>query len=284
VGSCTDLIATVSYPLRRIYGDQFVIGPLSVLVDPIRAQRIFGLRPGGTFSPEVSYFYRKQLQEADLIVINKLELATTDECAALRAALAQHFPGKPVREVSARLGTNLTAWFDEVTRAPELLSQNGLDIDYGRYADGEAQLGWLNATIRFTANPAIDANALLTALGAGLQQRLKSAGAEIAHLKMTLEPDPALNGIASLNLVRNDSVPELALTLDEPVNAGDLIVNIRAETAPETLSAGLQTEIQQLPRGFPGLAWAITNVESFRPGKPQPTHRFTPEGGDAMSS
>src|SRR5690242_20016016 len=29
VGSCTDLVATVSYPLRRIYGDAFTVAPLS---------------------------------------------------------------------------------------------------------------------------------------------------------------------------------------------------------------------------------------------------------------
>src|SRR5881398_3379699 len=28
VGSCTDLVATVTYPLRRIYGDDFFIAPL----------------------------------------------------------------------------------------------------------------------------------------------------------------------------------------------------------------------------------------------------------------
>ena len=37
VGSCTDLVATVTYPLRRIYGDDFSIAPVSVLVDPVRA-------------------------------------------------------------------------------------------------------------------------------------------------------------------------------------------------------------------------------------------------------
>src|SRR5437764_6235432 len=30
VGSCTDLVATVTYPLRRIYGDRYHIAPLSV--------------------------------------------------------------------------------------------------------------------------------------------------------------------------------------------------------------------------------------------------------------
>jgi G3E family GTPase len=50
VGSCTDLKATVDYPLRRIYGDAYAIAPLSVLVDPIRAARILGLESGKSFS------------------------------------------------------------------------------------------------------------------------------------------------------------------------------------------------------------------------------------------
>src|SRR6266498_2642443 len=73
VGSCTDLVATVTYPLRRIYGDRFTIAPLSVLVDPQRALRIFGLggSTGRAFSDKVVYIYRKQLEEADLVIINK---------------------------------------------------------------------------------------------------------------------------------------------------------------------------------------------------------------------
>ena len=46
VGSCTDLVATVSYPLRRIYGNDFRISPLSVLVDPVRAERVLGIDTG----------------------------------------------------------------------------------------------------------------------------------------------------------------------------------------------------------------------------------------------
>src|SRR5436309_9955939 len=74
VGSCTDLVATVTYPLRRIYGDNFSITPLSVLVDPVRALRVFGLERGGKFSEKVLYIYRKQLEEADIIAVNKRDL------------------------------------------------------------------------------------------------------------------------------------------------------------------------------------------------------------------
>src|SRR5262249_6714242 len=43
VGSCTDLVASVSYPLRRLYGDSYTIAPLSVMVDSLRALRVFGV-------------------------------------------------------------------------------------------------------------------------------------------------------------------------------------------------------------------------------------------------
>ncbi|MCZ7639933.1 MAG: CobW-like GTP-binding protein [Verrucomicrobia bacterium] len=74
VGSCTDLVATVTYPLRRLYGDDFTVAPVSVLVDPVRAERIFGLSQGGAFSSKVRYIYLKQVEEADLVVISKCDL------------------------------------------------------------------------------------------------------------------------------------------------------------------------------------------------------------------
>src|SRR5213078_2397550 len=92
VGSCTDLVATVTYPLRRIYGGNFFIAPLSVLVDPIRALRILGLEEGGKFSEKVLYIYRKQLEEADIIVINKCDVIDASRLRVLEEALAGQFP------------------------------------------------------------------------------------------------------------------------------------------------------------------------------------------------
>jgi G3E family GTPase len=74
VGSCTDLVATVMYPLRRLCADSFTVAPVSVLVDPIRAARVLGLEKGGSFSEKVLYIYLKQLEEADLVIISKSDL------------------------------------------------------------------------------------------------------------------------------------------------------------------------------------------------------------------
>src|SRR5688572_9494135 len=50
VGSCTDLVAAVTVPLRQIYGETFRVAPLSVLVDPVRAMQILGVEGEDRFS------------------------------------------------------------------------------------------------------------------------------------------------------------------------------------------------------------------------------------------
>src|SRR6266496_4356098 len=136
VGSCTDLVATVTYPLRRIYGDNFSVGPLSVVVDPIRARRVFHLESGGRFSEKVHYIYRKQLEEADVIVVNKSDLIDSDKRRALRDTLATEYPRAEIYEVSARHGAGLDAWFDRITSA-EQFARATMEVDYALYAEGE---------------------------------------------------------------------------------------------------------------------------------------------------
>src|ERR1044071_1087120 len=92
VGSCTDLAATVTYPLRRMYQDNFTVAPISVLVDPVRAQRVFGLAEGGSFSEKVLYIYQKQIEEADIVVISKSDLLDAAPLKALRQAIISKYP------------------------------------------------------------------------------------------------------------------------------------------------------------------------------------------------
>ena len=273
VGSCTDLVATVTYPLRRMYGGQFTIAPLSVLVDPVRAARVFGLEAGGTFSEKVLYIYRKQLEEADLIVINKRDLLDDAQRAALRAALARAFPRAGVMEVSARTGVGLDDWFARIAESRQPAGE-AMAVDYEVYAEGEALLGWLNGTVRVGSPAAFDGNELLRALAAGLQRRLAAGGAEIAHLKMTLSPDEGLGDTAVINLVRNDFVPELSQELAEPLERGQVILNLRAEAAPEVLRDAVTAAVGQLVAGGSRPIARIEHLEYFRPGKPQPTHRI----------
>jgi G3E family GTPase len=272
VGSCTDLVATVSYPLRRIYGDSFTIAPLSVLVDPIRAGRILGLEEGRSFSPKVVYVYRKQLEEANLIVINKCDLISEEQRAALEAALREAFPQAEVLSCAAKDGTGLTGWFEKVMGA-DCGDGATMQIDYDTYAEGEALLGWLNTTIGLTADEPFDGNALLMDLTDRIGRRLKEAGFEIAHLKMTLDANDDAGNLSVVSLVSSDGEPDLRESLLDRTDRGTLIVNLRAEADPNLLEEVTKAALAESAAANGNVTTTLEHSEHFRPGKPTPTHR-----------
>ncbi|MDP4582613.1 MAG: cobalamin biosynthesis protein P47K [Verrucomicrobiales bacterium] len=280
VGSCTDLVATVSLPLQKIYGGDYRVAPLSVLVDPIRAGQILGIAEGRKFSENVLYIYRKQLEEAEFIVVNKLDLLDEEKRGDLVAALGREFPEATVFEVSAREGTGCEAWFEAVLAA-EMNTGRFLEIDYDRYGEGEALLGWLNATVEIKCEGCgvdeFDGNELLQSLATTLRTRLEFAGAEVAHLKMTLTPLGDPYEIAAINLVRGDSMPELSHRLYEPIEDGELLLNIRAEVDPATLEAAALGALEETIAIDRSILFRIAHLEHFRPGMPTPTHRLTAE-------
>ncbi|PYR27749.1 MAG: cobalamin biosynthesis protein P47K, partial [Acidobacteria bacterium] len=270
VGSCTDLKATVSYPLRRMYGDDFSVAPFSVLVDPVRALRVLGLEAGRRFSDKVLYVYGKQLEEADVLVINKIDAVATARLAALRAALRERCPRAVLFEVSAKTGAGLEPWFSHILASDDE-SRANLDIDYDEYADGEARLGWLNCTARLSGRP-FDGNDWVARLVETLQRQLRRLDIEIAHLKMTLTPAEHDRDLCVVNAVSTDAPPVSAFRLEDVIDAGDLIINLRAEGDPEVLLREA-TGALTAQAANAGLAVTVDHIEHFRPGRPVPTHR-----------
>ena len=269
VGSCTDLVATVAFPLRQMYGADWRIAPFSVVVDPVRAARVLGLETGAQFSEKVLYIYRKQLEEADLIVLNKCDLLDDARRIALHAALHERYPRAEIFECSAQTGLGLDAWFTRLSSA-EISPHAAMDVDYKVYGEGEALMGWLNATLQVSGPAPFDGNRLLTELAARLRAQLQIAAAEVAHLKMTLAPGADALAMGAVSLVRNDQQPELTHTLLDPLAGGALTLNLRAEAAPELL----EHIVRRVAAGWLGLKLEITKLACFRPGQPNPTHRI----------
>ena len=274
VGSCTDLVATVTLPLEQIYGDRFTVAPMSVVVDPLRAERVLGLADA-RLSEHVGYIYRKQLEEAEIVVINKCDLIDAPRRERLHAAIAAVNPRAAVLDCSARDGTGLEPWFERLLAADSAAAAIA-DIDYDRYALGESLLGWLNAEIRIgTASGGeaaeFDGNGLLVAILTAIRGRLAADGREIAHLKGTLSVEGDPYELAAANLVRTADEPILSHRLAEPVDVGQLLVNLRAEADPAELERAVRTAVAACVAGLPH---EILHLEHFRPGRPVPTHRF----------
>jgi G3E family GTPase len=226
---------------------------------------------GAKFTDKVLYVYRKQLEEADFIVINKSDSVEKERIESLQIAMEREFPGKRFFVVSSREGNGLNEWFAAV-RKVEASSGPAMAVDYEIYAEGEALLGWLNAAITLEAREEVDGNQLLLDLASGLQQRLGANGREVAHLKMTLAPNDGSGELAVVNLTRSDGRPETAQTLMDDLETGELIVNLRAEADSNELADALNATLEERRPEVGELA--LEHIEHFAPGKPEPEVRL----------
>jgi Ni2+-binding GTPase involved in maturation of urease and hydrogenase len=269
VGSCTDLIATVVQPLKDLYGDRFQVGPYPVLFKPSHGLRILRDEAGAGFSPKAAYIFRKQLEEADAIVINRIDEMTPAALAELTELVGSQFPTTPVLRLSAKTGQG----FDALTA---LLDQEGhfgrkiLDIDYDVYAEGEAELGWLNSSIRVAGAQPFAVDELLLDVVTRLRDALAEAGGEVAHLKAIGLSDVSF-GVA--NLVSSASAPELSLPAGGRVAQLELIVNARVALDPAVIEQLVRKTVTAACHAR-GATAEFRTMQNFRPGRPQPTHRY----------
>jgi G3E family GTPase len=218
----------------------------------------------------VLYVYGKQLEEADVLVINKIDTVAPARLAVLRTALRERCPNAVLFEVSAKTGAGLEQWFSHIIASDDE-SRANLDIDYDEYADGEARLGWLNCTARLSGPP-FDGNDWVTRLVETLQRELRRLDIEIAHLKMTLTPAEHDRDLCVVNAVSTDAPPVNPFRLQDVVDAGELIINLRAEGDPDVLLREA-TGALSAQAAKAGLALTVEHIEHFRPGRPVPTHR-----------
>jgi len=269
VGSCTDLVATVVQPLKDLYGERFQVAPYAVLFKPSHGLRILRNETGAGFSPKASYIFRKQLEEADAIAINRIDELSSMELEELARLVTEEYPGTPILRLSAKTGQG----FEALT---ELLDQEGsfgrkiLDIDYDIYAAGEAEMGWLNSSVYVRAPEPLALDELLVEIVKRLQDSLKRLDAEVAHLKV-IGLSEASFGVA--NLVSSGTEPELSLPSRSRVQEVDVIVNARVAIDPELLDQEVRQAVEAACQGRLGQA-EFRKTQSLRPGRPVPTHRY----------
>jgi hypothetical protein len=267
------LIATVQNPLGRFNKADFSLAPFTVVVDPVRAGRLFKLESGDAFSEKVLYIYRKQLEEADVILINKIDLVTPEAVGLLEKRLAKEFSSARIFKVSARTGAGMDAWISAVMDgvSSERISP---ELDYQKLGEGEALLGSLNCAVQLSSLKGFRCNPILFELGEAIARELRVKDVQLAHLKMALAPEIDVEGVATLNLARSELQPDLGEELSEPVERGNLSVSLRAEGKPDALHAAVTNAMTHVWTMFPTIFARLTHMEHFRPSPSKPTHRF----------
>lgn len=268
VGSCTDFVAAVANPIKINYKDAFRFAPFSILVDPERLREMLLGEAETTFPEEVAYLFGKQLEEADIIVLNKIDLLTKKEKERLLAAIKERFPEKDAISVSAKNGHGMNEWLDTLLSGQPGANTVLRQIDYDRYATAEAVLGWLNAAIKITSIKAFNAQTLALHLAQDLQKAFKIKDGEIGHLKfvMTQAGKAMWTNITHLTA--------------EPVISGDplgeisrvsLILNARVRMEPDELE---NIVCESLSKTFKenSMQYEIEELQCFSPAYPEPPY------------
>lgn len=265
VGSCADLTATIIRPLKKFHNTEVIVSPLTVLSDPTRLKSILYGGDGGLHE-DAAYIYRKQLEESEVILITKTDLLSETELEKLVKDTQSCFHNTKVMSVSTQNGTGVKEWFDEVANR-QGDGTKILDIDYDKYAHGEAVLGWLNGTIALTGKNACWDTVLKDIMN-GIAKTIKKEKLRVGHIKVIAE-----NG--KQYAVGNITGDASTLQFRGTAGCGDnlkLIINARVETTPEHLDEVIRDVLLSAIDGKykdEVLAWRY-----LQPGRPNPTHRM----------
>jgi len=271
VGSCTDLMATVILPLEKIYKLPFLLAPLSVVLDARRALvTLGGRRSARDFHRDVGYVFRKQMEEAEWLVVNKTDLLDVGDLTDLDSRLAETYPGKRVFKLSGKTGEGLEPWFEAMMTSRSSPTEI-MEVDYERYATGEALLGWVNSEARCKvvgSGKDFDWGNWLSNTGGRIASALESGGHEVGHFKMSVE-----TGTQRWRLHQVMGGEEPGLHIDELTAEseaeGRLLVNLRAEGQANQLEAIVDAAFDSQEQ----VSVEFLDRAAFQPGKPHPTHR-----------
>jgi len=250
VGSCTDLAATVLRPMEESCGTSLRVAPLTVVIDPARRAEV----DRGDAGPDVRFLFRKQEEEADLLLLSKSD---------------RHgwTPMDGARRVSARTEEGVLAWLNDALEGDAPAATRELEIDYARYAAAEAALGWVNWRGRLDLPSALLPAQVVGPMLDDLDQRLHLLGAAVAHLKCAV----ASGGVAlKASLTAHGEEPDLEGDLQGPAaRRMDVLVNLRALGPPEELLRAVRGAMDRLPGRV-----TILREQAFQPAAPRPERRI----------
>jgi len=142
------------------------------------------------------------------------------------------------------------------------------DIDYDIYAEGEAVLGWLNATVSLHAEQC-DWGEFLESLLGRLSKRFDEHGQAVGHVKILVEEDRNL-------IVGNVTGKNDTLKVRGSAKGGTkdvtMTINARVEMSPEDLEAAVREELEAA--AGQDVKYEIEVLNCLQPGRPNPTHRY----------
>ena len=265
VGTCTDLIATIARPMSRFKPEVEIV--ISIFADASLVSSIIEGR--SSFSEEsVRYIYKKQLEEADILVLNKIDLIGAEQMNSLGQIIRSEYPGKTILHQNSLNECDVARWMENICAFTEAGQRKPLDIDYEIYGAGEAHLAWLDKTLTIIAQEQ-NARFLAGQVINAIVHQIQSHHLAIGHLKFFIDSNGTKEKISITSTSRASDIRFADVGADEAT----MLINARVETDPSILEKFVERSLIQVQERY-GCKIVDGKWSVFKPGFPRPTHRI----------
>jgi Ni2+-binding GTPase involved in maturation of urease and hydrogenase len=268
VGSCADLAATVVNPLLSFNPGRYQV-VLSVFAD-IRLLTRFLQNDMDLFFDSVNYIYDKQLEEADVIVVNKIDLLNEKQLEHAKQLIGEAYEGKVILYQNSLSSKSVEQWLTTCAGFENPSLRKPLEIDYDIYGAGEAQLAWLDEEIGIVTGDKSAVSAGYRLINK-IYDKIAGHPCPIGHLKFLMDDGREQRKISFTSVTGGP--PEVTGVPPPETDRIILLINARVQVSPVLLEKMVTDAINETEREV-GCKIIENRLSVFQPGYPRPTHRI----------
>lgn len=213
--------------LRKENDDEFILSPFMVLVDPERLRMIMPEKADINLPAELKYLLELQLEEADLIVLNKCDLLDDETIERYMSFLKEACPNIPSMHISAKDHTGIAELADYLTT--HLTDMKEFSVrDNKEFQEAEAKLTWYNRRLYLKSkdDSEMDCNEIVEEIIEGIRMGLIEHKRNVPHLKTFATTDD--EDFSKASLIGVDYDIEYANKFKHPHKNLRMIINARA--------------------------------------------------------
>ena len=266
VGSCTDLVATIAKPLNIEDPDIQIC--ISVFAD---ASLLYSVIAGNScfLDETVQYIFKKQLEEADILVINKSDLVNGEQLTLIKKIVSADYSGKVILYQNSLDQKSIRNWLEVLQEFSFKGKRKALQLDYDVYGEGESKLAWMDQQFQITTTDG-SAFASAFALVERIYDKLKIAGYPIGHLKFFVSDG---SKSTKISYTTSDHPAKHNYTDFTDADSITLLMNARIQTTAERLEDLVVNAVQEFKQERL-VEISVDYFTAFRPGYPRPTYRL----------
>ncbi|NLV33432.1 MAG: hypothetical protein GXY21_02710 [Clostridiaceae bacterium] len=269
VGSAINLVATIFKPfindravMLKSFNEGYALSPLVVLADPKRVRQLMLSDTNSNYMTPVSYLFSKQLEEADLILINKRDMISESEQLELSEFLKRKYKNTDVKCISALQSEYISDVRNFVING-SFIERTGIDVDYTKFKNIESSLSWLNSNAFIRYDEDADVNLLMDEYMLTVSKELVKSGCSIAHMKCYAVAD---NDFYKASVTSDDGEISKSNEMTFKHDAFNIIINARISSSPTVLKEIVEGNLREIfnPQSV--------NTECFSPKYPRPDY------------